>query len=375
MDVFPKIDLDVVSIVLLVVILFNSRKKLHTITKDKVTKVFISMIIVTIIILTLEILSIVFQFYNFTNLLFFNKLVNILGFILIPIVFILWILYLKSWISLKFNYILLSLPAICNLIASLLSFKYPLIFYIDNNAQYHRGPLFVTPVIISYIYLGYGLMVLLKNKKLLDAKEFRALVNFAVFPSITALLQLASSEYIIIWSGLTAAIILFYLFLLERIIMYDQLTNALNRVAFESTISSLINTSHKDFSMIFIDLDDFKKVNDTYGHAEGDESLINVVKLLKNTFNNYGQVFRFGGDEFVVILKTKDICIINTIINKLTDNLETYNIMSKKPYAIKLSYGFDVFNDDFDTFYEYIQHLDKLMYKNKNSKREGSISL
>lgn len=368
MDIFPIIDVDLISILLLIAILINGRKKLHSSTADKITKVFISMIIVTISILVLEIISITIPFYSIDNMIFICKFSNILGFSLIPIIYVLWIFYLKSWVSIKLNYKLFFIPILFNTILCFACLKYPLVFSIDNYANYTRGPLFILPAVTGYIYLLIGLVILIKNRTILDRKEFIALLNFALLPSITAILQLISSDFIIIWSGVTAAIVLFYLFLQERILIYDSLTNAQNRLGFETAITPLFNSSKRNFSMILIDLDHFKSINDNYGHNIGDHALINAVKIFKSVFKDFGQVFRLGGDEFIIIVPTRDSDIIATKIENLNSALALFNSVSNIPYTIKFSYGFDVCDDSYLDLHSYLSHLDILMYDHKKSK-------
>ncbi|MBX0312598.1 MAG: GGDEF domain-containing protein [Sulfurihydrogenibium sp.] len=86
----------------------------------------------------------------------------------------------------------------------------------------------------------------------------------------------------------------------------DSLTGLYNRQYFEDFVVKLIKKGlreNRDFSVIFIDLDGFKPINDNYGHAKGDEVLKNVTDFFKQTFGDYDIIARLGGDEFVVVIE------------------------------------------------------------------------
>jgi len=88
---------------------------------------------------------------------------------------------------------------------------------------------------------------------------------------------------------------------LSRDIAIDKLTGAFNRRAFDN---ALVNLEHADvYSMVFIDIDDFKKFNDQYGHQVGDEVLAKVASVIQSSLRNRDRVYRYGGEEFVVILQ------------------------------------------------------------------------
>jgi diguanylate cyclase (GGDEF)-like protein len=86
----------------------------------------------------------------------------------------------------------------------------------------------------------------------------------------------------------------------------DSLTGLYNRQYFEDFVVNLIKKGlreNRDFSLIFIDLDNFKPINDNYGHAKGDEVLKKVAEFFKQIFRDCDIIARFGGDEFVVVIE------------------------------------------------------------------------
>ncbi|WP_426359005.1 putative bifunctional diguanylate cyclase/phosphodiesterase [Pseudocolwellia sp. HL-MZ19] len=111
---------------------------------------------------------------------------------------------------------------------------------------------------------------------------------------------------------------------------HDPLTELNNRRAFERELNNIIEDNEHRYFLCFIDLDYFKTINDSCGHAAGDEILINVSRILKDNVRSYDTVARLGGDEFAILIKhceeAKALKIANQIkadINQLTYQCET----------------------------------------------------
>ncbi len=163
--------------------------------------------------------------------------------------------------------------------------------------------------------------------------------------------------------------------LLEHQAYYDFLTNLPNRLLLGDRIKSAIKSARrngKNFALLLIDLDHFKEVNDTLGHAVGDKLLIQVAKRLKNTIRDSDTVSRLGGDEFAVLLLD-----INSIENAveltkkiLIDFYERFKLMDDTlPEEIDLSMeasiGVVMFPDHGESLEELLKHAEIAMYKAK----------
>ena len=101
----------------------------------------------------------------------------------------------------------------------------------------------------------------------------------------------------------------------------DVLTNAYNRRAFDKKYSQLLSRNKK-FSIIIMDLDNFKNINDTFGHKFGDIVLINTCKVIKNTLDKDSELFRYGGEEFVIISKNKSSGDVFELAEKIRKKIE-----------------------------------------------------
>ncbi|MFK9091930.1 diguanylate cyclase domain-containing protein [Bacillus salipaludis] len=124
---------------------------------------------------------------------------------------------------------------------------------------------------------------------------------------------------------------------LKHLALYDSLTSLPNRHNFMEKLSRTLQGS-QPVSLLFVDLDGFKKVNDTYGHEEGDHILIEVANKLKHCFHDSMFVGRLGGDEFIVMLVGVDqetsIDIATEILKKLQMKVHDLNISASIGIAL-----------------------------------------
>lgn len=144
----------------------------------------------------------------------------------------------------------------------------------------------------------------------------------------------------------------------------DSLTNINNRTAIDIMLKELENKYSSRITIICFDLNDFKYVNDTYGHNIGDQLLIRFSNMLNDTLGNIGFVGRMGGDEFIAILQNINILEIKYKIMELNELISIYN--NKSIYKIKMSYGYAVRQaGDNSSLMNVYKEADKNMYEFK----------
>lgn len=156
---------------------------------------------------------------------------------------------------------------------------------------------------------------------------------------------------------------------LEKKALYDPLTGLFNRHALIGFIAKEIERIKREkeekLFIIFLDLDNFKQVNDLYGHKKGDIVLKQVAQLLKKHFRKYDIVARFGGDEFMVVVRNREKGEVENILRKLQERIEKIF----KNFKISVSYGITVTPDDGTDLDKLITLADKRMYKMKEKKK------
>ena len=168
--------------------------------------------------------------------------------------------------------------------------------------------------------------------------------------------------------------LIIYLNVQNRGLSTDYLTGIYNRRQFESYAKERIKNSSegKSFSAISIDLDAFKRINDTFGHGVGDEALKDAVDIIKKSIRRNDFVARVGGDEFIVLLDFSNEELLENTVYRIINNAEIFNNENKKPYSISFSIGCATYNPHskmgMDAFFS---HIDKLMYEEKRRKKQS----
>ncbi len=164
---------------------------------------------------------------------------------------------------------------------------------------------------------------------------------------------------------------------LRNIALYDNLTGLPNRLLLEDRMERSIlrgDRSGKLGALMFVDLDRFKSVNDTFGHRIGDELLKTVAQRLTNCIRKEDTVARVGGDEFVVVLnelaKREDAGLIS---GKMLQELSRPFSVERHELEISCSIGISVFPDDGKTLLELMNNADVAMYHAKKAGRNGYL--
>ena len=141
----------------------------------------------------------------------------------------------------------------------------------------------------------------------------------------------------------------------------DELTKCFNRHAYEKDINDL--DLSVEWIYISMDINGLKQVNDSYGHAAGDELICAAADCMKNSFSEYGKVYRIGGDEFVVVI-TKNIGRFEEVLRNFERSVEEWH--GKHVDSMTVSYGY-VFSseENWDSVYDIAKAADKRMYESK----------
>jgi len=156
---------------------------------------------------------------------------------------------------------------------------------------------------------------------------------------------------------------------------HDLLTALPNRSLFQERLSQAIVTAkrHKEkFALLFIDLDQFKKINDSLGHQIGDEVLKEAAHRLTHTIREEDTLARLGGDEFTIILKnikkTKNAAVV---AQKIIDAMKQPILVNEHTLHISSSVGISIYPDDTTTETDLIKYADTAMYKAKDNGRDN----
>jgi diguanylate cyclase (GGDEF)-like protein/PAS domain S-box-containing protein len=162
---------------------------------------------------------------------------------------------------------------------------------------------------------------------------------------------------------------------INHLAYFDVVTDLANRTLFEEKLNDCIsntNSNKEMFGLIYLDLDNFKNVNDTLGHAFGDMLLKNVANLLKVHVNTEDIVARLSGDEFAIIMpKLNTLEKINTLADKIMDDFQNPFILANQEVYVTVSMGIALYPMDGENLQTLLRNADTAMYcakeKGKNS--------
>ncbi len=156
---------------------------------------------------------------------------------------------------------------------------------------------------------------------------------------------------------------------LQQYANYDQLTGLPNRRLFFERLKQLIIESKREknqFALLFIDLDDFKGINDQYGHHVGDEVLINVGNRLLNCLRKSDTVARMGGDEFTILLRNvNNKESVHSLIKKIHKTLKKTIYLNSIECNINASIGVSIYPENGESSEGLLKYADSSMYAMK----------
>jgi diguanylate cyclase (GGDEF)-like protein/PAS domain S-box-containing protein len=169
---------------------------------------------------------------------------------------------------------------------------------------------------------------------------------------------------------------------LENLSLIDELTGLYNRKGFLALAEHrvrLANRTGETFSIAFADLDGLKRINDEFGHHEGDRALVDAANVLRECFRESDIVARLGGDEFAMFIAEADDSKIATIRSRIQQNLDICNSREGRHYCLSFSTGIvSVLGPKTSDLETLLAQADALMYQQKSNRQfprdEGTVS-
>ncbi len=247
---------------------------------------------------------------------------------------------------------------VLNAILEIVSFFTGFIFNVDaNNAYTHESCYFI--YLVSYMIGAlYFIYTVIRSFQRKDIAYAIPNVLVILFISASVIIQLVNSSLKIDWLSICISVILFLKFYGDILANTDGLTGLLNRLSFENQIKKL----KKPITIIFFDIDSFKEINDKYGHVYGDECLEKVSNDLKNVYDKYGKIYRYGGDEFCILLK--DEIVEDALSEKFLSLIKKEKELDYK--FPDVSFGHAHYDPAADNILDILDEADHNMYQNKH---------
>ncbi len=297
----------------------------------------------------------------------------------IDVVIFLWLVFTDYRISadvagLKKRMALYILPCAGILLLLIVNILTGWVFSIDKSSQFVRGILYVPftaaiwltvliPSVMALQRASRASLSILRRDYLVDA-------FYLVLPLLGWIIQTIFDLYPLVWIMSVCTLLLNFLELQGRQISIDALTGVNNRRTFNRYIESFIENAGRKSSLVLflIDINNFKEINDTFGHMAGDEALVAFAKILRTVCGRRNCFLaRYGGDEFAIICTDATEAQLDAIVADIEREVEVENATSDRPYKLSCSIGRATCTEfDASQIERLIINADKNMYKKKN---------
>ncbi len=252
-------------------------------------------------------------------------------------------------------------------------------YYVNEANWYVRGPAFLVLPVLMVVYPAWIEVLTIRygnaSKTEVEREEIKKLAGYLILPLAGLVVQLLTHGIQLVWILSVLSFVMIYTNIQNRQIFTDELTGANNRRQIARAFSGMVESldPSKRLYAIMIDADDFKRMNDSYGHAHGDELLVRMARILEEICApSKDFLARMGGDEFL-ILALREAGEEFGIVRAIDSAIECYNRAAEKKNALSISCGIAEYGTSkADTLDGLLSAADGAMYQNKLM-RKGTL--
>ena len=271
-----------------------------------------------------------------------------------------------------------AIPLIVNMLLLVTNLWTGWVFTIDAANVYHRGSRFNIYTVLVFFNVIIALFLPLHKAAASKGARRRDCIYlslFIVFPLTCGIIQILFYGLNLIWVSIALALLMVYINVQNRQISTDELTGLNNRRRFNRHIETMLGGKQENGApaLLMIDIDEFKQINDKYGHQEGDRALSRTAEILKSCCRD-SRFFlaRIGGDEFVITINGCDLQYVQSVEESISMTAEQENASGRNPFTLSYSIGYSLFGEDGVNSADSLMSLaDKRMYEEKRDKKEA----
>ena len=248
------------------------------------------------------------------------------------------------------------IPAIALAVVNIISIFTGIVFSVDADNVFHRGPLGYLPFIMVGLYSVLLIYLLIKrsNKKPMEI-VYISFLAFALGSGVV-LPFIFQGDYANIFCIIIAvALFSYFEFSVLQLVKKDSLTGLLNRHAYFADVS---NDPKNITAIISIDMNGLKTINDTIGHAAGDEALVTLSLCFMRPLKSKQSGYRVGGDEFIIVCRKTSKEEVLSIVDQIAKSV------SETKYSCAIGYSFNLDGDK--PVSDLLKESDEMMYKEKD---------
>ncbi len=368
------------AILLLLVILLSLKRPLRHGLLDE--KIYFAMVIFNILQSSIESVVLLLDGKMGDGYHALLVVLNVILFVVTIIFSFFWTVYADYKLftdmkRIKRIYPFVAIPAVIIIIGCFINLVTPVFFVVDQYNVYQRTDLYIIPYIVNYSYMAYGVILIYSHRKKVHKYLFLPAILFMIPIVIGSMLQFFHYGYSLMWLGVSIGMVYLFINVQKELSYVDMLSGLFNRQYLDNL--SLMYSEKKDTASIpagiMLDIDNFKSINDRFGHAVGDDAIATVGKILHTAVGDKGVICRYGGDEFIVLMYINAQKEMMDMIDTIKTQTALFNESGKKPYQIDFSVGYSTYQSKQESVDDFLKKIDTSMYEDRKRKiREGLLT-
>lgn len=248
-------------------------------------------------------------------------------------------------------------------------------FTVDEANHYVRGWGFPALAAMLFGLMGFAAVIVFAGRRKVSPQVYWTLLAFPLPVLTAAVAQDLVYGFVLVWPTTTIFLVAATVNIQRRRASTDHLTGAANRRSLDEALERLVGGAKagaKRFGGILLDLNDFKSINDNYGHESGDRALEDAAAILRSAVRQEDTVARYGGDEFVVLLPNASEASLSDVVERIRRKTESQDATAARPYRLSFSVGAALYDPVSDGSAErFLSRLDASMYEDKAARKKN----
>lgn len=239
-----------------------------------------------------------------------------------------------------------------------------ILFRVSENNIYQRGNGAILGYITIMIYFAYSIYLVYSSKKQGINLSFFPVYYFVGPCIVGVLVQLCFYGVTTSWISVAVALTFVQMQTYAENLYMDELSGLYNRRYLNGVLAENKHMGRKHLYGIMMDINDFKDINDNFGHSVGDRAICKMGDILFKSIPDGGIAIRYAGDEFVVLLPNADEKCVSSTMNEINNNLLNFSESKAEVYTLSVSMGYTRF-EAYDNAETFLTHMDEKMYEEK----------
>jgi diguanylate cyclase (GGDEF)-like protein len=274
--------------------------------------------------------------------------------------------------------IYIAMPMVCSTLIALVLYLIAPGLWVSETGEFNTlyYPMMIAaPIVYSVGSIGYSVIQARRRENRAVRHHYLLIGAYPMMVAVVGLAQLLALSAPVFCFGCTIMMLYFYIHTLEDQISMDPLTRVNNRGELMRYVNQSAGLHQEGLHtyVMMVDVNDFKFINDTYGHAEGDRALVLIADSLKKALNKRDVnafLGRYGGDEFILIVHTREEELLQLLCQEIRSILSDACRESRTPYHLTVGIGCDELLGGADSFEACMKRADQKMYTDKRLQKD-----